>query len=74
MATFSNILAFQSPMDRGAWQATVRGVTKSPRTERLSTHTHVTHIHMFHTHTSLVPQQLRGLRWLDGAGQIMSKG
>ena len=27
--THSTILAWRIPMDRGAWQATVRGVTKS---------------------------------------------
>ena len=29
MATHSNILAWRIPMDRGAWWATVHGVTKS---------------------------------------------
>ena len=29
MATHSNILAWEHPMDRGAWRATVQGVTKS---------------------------------------------
>ena len=29
MATHSNILARRIPMDSGAWQATVRGVTKN---------------------------------------------
>ena len=29
MATHSSILALQNPMDRGAWQATAHGVTKS---------------------------------------------
>ena len=29
MATHSSILACRIPMDRGAWRATVRGVTKS---------------------------------------------
>ena len=29
MATHSSILAWGIPMDRGAWQATVHGVTKS---------------------------------------------
>ena len=28
------------PTDRGAWQATVHGITESDKTERLSTHTH----------------------------------
>ena len=29
MATHSSILALRIPMDRGAWRATVHGVTKS---------------------------------------------
>ena len=29
MATHSSILAWQIPMDRGAWRAAVHGVTKS---------------------------------------------
>ena len=29
MATHSSILAWKIPMDRGAWQATVHGVTNS---------------------------------------------
>ena len=29
MATQSSILAWRIPMDKGAWQATVHGVTKS---------------------------------------------
>ena len=29
MATYSYILAWRIPMDRGAWQATVHGVAKS---------------------------------------------
>ena len=28
MATRSSILAWENPMDRGAWEATVHGVTK----------------------------------------------
>ena len=34
MVTHSSVLAWRIPMDRGAWRATVHGVTK---TERLST-------------------------------------
>ena len=41
MATHFSILAWRSPMDRGAWQATVHGVAKS-RT-RLSDYTHTCH-------------------------------
>ena len=29
MATYSSILAWKNPMDRGAWQATVHEVTES---------------------------------------------
>ena len=32
MATHSSILAWENPMDRGAWQATVHAVTKSQHT------------------------------------------
>ena len=38
MATHSSIPAWRIPMDRGAWQATVHGVTKSQL--RLSTEQH----------------------------------
>ena len=41
IATHSNILAWRVPMDRGAWRATVLGVTKSQT--RLST-AHTWHI------------------------------
>ena len=37
MATHSYILAWRVPIDRGAWQATVPGVTESDTIERLST-------------------------------------
>ena len=36
MATHSTILCLENPMDRGAWQATIHGVTKS--WTQLSTH------------------------------------
>ena len=29
MATHSNILALENPMDRGAWRATILGISKS---------------------------------------------
>ena len=36
MASHSSILAWRIPMDRGAWWATVHGVTESDTTEQLS--------------------------------------
>ena len=40
MATYSSILSWRIPMDRGAWRATVHRVTKeSDMTVQLSTHT-----------------------------------
>ena len=38
MATYSSILAWENPMDRGAWWATVHRVTKSQA--GLSMHAH----------------------------------
>ena len=37
MAAHSSILAWRIPMDRGAWQAPVHGVTESDTTDHLST-------------------------------------
>ena len=37
MATHSSVLAWRIPVDRGASQATVPGVSQSDTTERLST-------------------------------------
>ena len=41
MAIHSSILAWRIPMNRGAWQATVNGVTESDTTEQLSTAQHI---------------------------------
>ena len=37
MVTYSSILAWRIPMDRGAWWATVHGAAESDPTEQLST-------------------------------------
>ena len=37
LAIHSSILAWRIPMDRGAWRATVHGVTELDMTEQLST-------------------------------------
>ena len=36
MATHSSLLAWENPMDRGAWWATDPGVTESDMTDRLT--------------------------------------
>ena len=58
MATHSNILAWRIQMDRGAWRATVHGVTKSD-TERLSNW----HTHMPGTYHLLVISISRSLKY-----------
>ena len=40
MTTHSSLLAWRIPMDRGAWWATVHGITESDTTEQL-THTNM---------------------------------
>ena len=42
MATYSSILAWRIPVDRGAWRAPVHGVSKS-QTQLGNSHTH-THV------------------------------
>ena len=44
MATHCSISCLENSMDRGAWQATVQGVTKSQTTE----HAHATVFHCVH--------------------------
>ena len=42
MAAHSSLLAWRILMDRGAWKATVHGITESDMTEQLSTAQHTT--------------------------------
>ena len=42
MATHSSLLAWRILMDRGAWKATVHGITESDMTEQLSIAQHTT--------------------------------
>ena len=62
MATHSSVLAWKNPMDRGAWQAAVRGVAKS-RTP-LSDFTFTFHFHALEkemaTHSSDLAWRLPG--------------
>ena len=44
MATHSSILAWRIPVDGGAWQDTVHGLSESDTTEQLSTAQHETSI------------------------------
>ena len=44
MATYSSVLAWRIPLDRGVWCATVHGVTKSQTRQKLST------AHMMYKH------------------------
>ena len=63
MAIDSNILAWRTPMDKGAWQATVHGVAKS-RT-RLSDFTFTFHFHALEkkmaTHSSVLAWRIPGM-------------
>ena len=43
MATWSSIFAWKNPMDRGAWQAIVHGVTKSQTCLGTHMHTHASY-------------------------------
>ena len=53
-ATHSTVLAWRIPMDRGAYQATVRGAAESETTEQL-------HCHFFQGFGLLVTQTAKNL-------------
>ena len=74
MATHSSVLAWRIPVDRGAWQATVHGVSK--RLTRLSdTHTHISGRHgsLYFTLLVRTPVQRSANPWgiPDGAGGLL---
>ena len=58
MATHSSVLAWRTPMDRGAWWSVSHGVAELDTTERLSTQHAHTHTHT-HTHTRKMPYALK---------------
>ena len=62
MATHSSILAWRIPKDRGAWWATVHGVTELDPAEHSHTHTHT------HTHTHV------GLGWHGPEARMSREG
>ena len=63
MATHSSILAWRIPMDRGAWQATFRGVAESqtPLSDLSTQHTAPRHRHAPWIVTTQNPTPLLGL-------------
>ena len=56
MATHSSILAWRIPMDKGAWQATVHGVTK--RWTQLSNSASTLHSKLKHHSQLAIPDYL----------------
>ena len=73
MATDSSHLAWRIPMDRGAWEAAVHGVTKS-RT-RMNDFTFTFHFHALEkemaTHSSVLA---RRIPWTEKPGGLQSMG
>ena len=73
MATYSSILAWRIPVDRGAWWATVHGVTKSQT--RPSDFTFTFHFHALEkemaTHSSILAWKIP---WTEETGGVQSMG
>ena len=65
IATHSSILAWRIPMEKGAWQATVRGVAKS--LTRLINYacTHTTNIHDSNSSFATWKSKKKGVSWRD---------
>ena len=79
MATHSNIIAWRIPMGRGAWQATVHGVSELDMTERLSIHSVILEGELeilgklfcfSKCHTS----SYKNIRWLTQCCYILKRG
>ena len=71
MASHSSILAWRIPIDRGAWQATVHGVTKSQT--GLSNLAHSTQgLSSPNYHAAPVPRQIRTSLLVDASGTLTS--
>ena len=62
MAIHSSILAWRIPTDRGAWRATIHGVTKSQtQLKRLSMHAFTKRDHLqMATHSSVLAWRIPG--------------
>ena len=73
MAPHSSTLAWKNPMDEGAWQATVHGVTKSQT--RLSNFTFTYYFHALEkemaTHSSVLAWSIPGM---GEPGGLLSRG
>ena len=61
--------AWKIPMDRGAWQATVHGVTESDMIEQVSTHTH-THIPEYNQQYKRLKVNSSGHWWINYPSKI----
>ena len=63
MTTLSSILAWRTPVDRGAWRATVHGVTQSQaRLKPLSMHQIPTACVYLQREDTVRPADLKGIR------------
>ena len=66
----------ENPMDRGAWRAAVPGITKSEKTEQLSTleHTHTQEKEASRTRKSIKRANKTESGWEGGQGRLLYRG